>query len=70
MPWAIRLRRRLPVANSALVFLVFINVLFSLAHFSTSVKSFDNGLFSEGMVFQSELKDKVVSSAQISIVDL
>ena len=61
--WARRLRRRFPVVNNVFVFLVFINILFSLAHFSTSVKSFVNDLFSAGIAFQSELKDKVVSSA-------
>lgn len=45
-------------------------ILFSVDHFSIFSKSLERALGKEVILFQFELKDRVVSSAYISIVEL
>ena len=53
----------------AFVFCIFMYILFSLAHLSTSLRSSVNAWFKDCIIFQFELEDQVVSSAYMSIVD-
>ena len=59
-----------PVRSNALVFSVLMYILFSVDHFSIFSKSLERARVKEVILFQSALKDKVVSSAYISMVEL
>ena len=59
-----------PVTSNALVCSVLMYILFSVDHFSIFSKSLERAWVKEVILFQSALKDRVVSSAYISMVEL
>ena len=59
-----------PVTSNALVFSVLMYILFSVDHFSIFSKSLERVRVKEVILFRSALKDRVVSSAYISMVEL
>ena len=59
-----------PVRSNALVFSVLMYILFSVDHFSIFSKSLERARVKEVILFQSALKERVVSSAYISMVEL